>query len=67
MASGLVAAQPPLMRRRNSTMPASNSWLPKELTSSPMSFSTSIVDSWRKSEETSGEAPTRSPPAIITL
>ena len=59
--------QPPRWSRSSSAAPSSNSWLPTALTSSPISFSASIVGSSWNSDDSSGLAPTRSPAATTSV
>ena len=63
----LVILQPPVCRRRSSTAPLSNSWLPTALNSTPILFSVSIAGSSKNRADTSGEAPMKSPAPTTTL
>ncbi len=62
-----VILQPPCCNRSSSAAPLSNSWLPTEVKSTPTRLSASTVGSSKNSADTSGDAPTRSPPATTTL
>ncbi len=62
-----VIRQPPCCSRSSSAAPLSNSWLPTDVKSTPTWLSASTAGSSKNRADTSGDAPTKSPPPTTTL